>query len=89
VAIDPQHPDTMYASTWEFRRKPYAFNSGGNGSGMWKSTDGGKNWRELKSGLPAKPFGRIAFALAPSVPQNIFSIVEAKETCFYISFEAG
>jgi len=89
VAIDPQHPDTMYASTWEFRRKPYAFNSGGNGSGMWKSTDGGKNWRELKSGLPAKPFGRIAFALAPSVPQNIVAIVEAEETGLYISSDAG
>ncbi len=89
VAIDPEHPDTVYASTWEFRRKPYAFNSGGNGSGMWKSTDGGKNWRELKNGLPPKPFGRIAFALAPSAPQNIVAIVEASETSLYISADGG
>jgi photosystem II stability/assembly factor-like uncharacterized protein len=89
VAIDPEHPDTVYASTWEFRRKPYGFNSGGNGSGMWKSTDGGKNWRELKSGLPSKPFGRIAFAIAPSAPQNIVAIVEAAETGLYISADGG
>ncbi len=89
VAVDPQHPDTVYASTWEFRRKPYAFNSGGNGSGMWKSTDAGKTWKELKSGLPPKPFGRIAFAIAPSAPQNIVAIVEANETGLYISDDAG
>ena len=89
VAIDPQHPDTIYASTWEFRRKPYSFNSGGNGSGMWKSTDGGKNWKELKSGLPPKPFGRIAFALAPSASQNIVAIVEAEQTGLYISADGG
>ena len=89
VAFDPQHPDTVYASTWEFRRKPYAFNSGGNGSGMWKSTDGGKNWKELKSGLPPKPFGRIAFAIAPSAPQNIIAIVESNETGLYISADGG
>ena len=89
VSIDPQHPDTVYASTWEFRRKPYAFNSGGNGSGMWKSTDGGKNWKELKTGLPPKPFGRIAFAVAPSAPQNLVAIVEANETGLYISADGG
>jgi photosystem II stability/assembly factor-like uncharacterized protein len=89
VAIDPQHPDTVYASTWEFRRKPYAFNSGGNGSGMWKSTDGGRTWKELKNGLPPKPFGRIAFAVAPSAPQNIIAIVEANETGLYISSDGG
>ncbi len=89
VAVDPEHPDTVYASTWEFRRKPYAFNSGGNGSGMWKSTDGGKTWKELKNGLPAKPFGRIAFAVAPSASQNLVAIVESKETGLYISADGG
>ncbi|MGB2704884.1 MAG: hypothetical protein WBC81_14550 [Chitinophagaceae bacterium] len=89
VAVDPQHPDTVYASTWEFRRKPYAFNSGGNGSGFWKSTDGGKTWKEIKNGLPAKPFGRIAFTVAPSAPQNLVAIVEANETGLYISADGG
>jgi photosystem II stability/assembly factor-like uncharacterized protein len=89
VAVDPQHPDTVYASMWEFRRKPYSFNSGGNGSGMYKSADGGKTWKELKNGLPTKPFGRIAFALAPSTPQNMVAIVEANETGLYISSNGG
>lgn len=89
VAVDPEHPDTVYASTWEFRRKPYSFNSGGTGSGMWKSTDGGKTWKELKDGLPAKPFGRIAFTLAPSAPQNLVAIVESNETGLYISADGG
>ena len=89
VTVDPEHPDTVYASTWEFRRKPFSFNSGGNGSGMWKSTDGGKTWKELKNGLPAKPFGRIAFAVAPSAPENMIAIVESAETGLYISSDRG
>ncbi|HEU4902540.1 MAG TPA: hypothetical protein VFT06_07095, partial [Flavisolibacter sp.] len=89
VAIDPTDPNTVYASTWEFRRMPYAFNSGGNGSGMHKSTDGGKTWKELSKGLPKKPFGRIAFALAPSAPKNLLAIVESNETGLYISADGG
>ncbi len=89
IAVDPADPNTVYATTWEFRRFPYAFNSGGNGSGMWKSMDGGKTWKELKNGLPPKPFGRIALTLAPSAPQNMIAIVEAKETGLYISSDGG
>jgi photosystem II stability/assembly factor-like uncharacterized protein len=89
VAIDPANPDIVYASTWEFRRLPYLFNSGGNGSGMYKSMDGGKTWKELTNGLPAKPFGRIAFTLAPSAPNNMVAIVESKETGLYISADGG
>lgn len=89
VVIDPQNPEVVYASTWEFRRLPYLFNSGGTGSGMYKSTDGGKTWKELTNGLPAKPFGRIAFAIAPSAPNNIVAIVESAETGLYISSDGG
>lgn len=89
VAVDPRDPNVVYATTWEFRRMPYLFNSGGNGSAMWKSTDGGKTWKELKNGLPAKPFGRIAFALAPSAPDNLLAIVESGNTGLYISSDGG
>jgi photosystem II stability/assembly factor-like uncharacterized protein len=89
VALDPSDPNIVYASTWEFRRMPYSFNSGGNGSGMYKSTDGGKTWKELTNGLPKKPFGRIAFALAPSAPKNLLAIVESNETGLYISADGG
>lgn len=89
VAVDPSNPDIVYASTWEFRRLPYSFNSGGNGSGMYKSADGGKTWKELSNGLPKKPFGRIAFTLAPSAPNNLLAIVESNETGLFISSDGG
>jgi photosystem II stability/assembly factor-like uncharacterized protein len=89
IAVDPNNPDIVFASTWEFRRLPYLFNSGGTGCGMYKSTDAGKTWKEITNGLPSKPFGRIAFTLAPSAPNNMVAIVEAKETGLYISSDAG
>jgi len=89
IAIDPSNPEIIYASTWEFRRLPYSFNSGGNGSGMYKSLDGGKTWKELTNGLPKKPFGRIAFTLAPSAPNNLVAIVESNETGLFISSDGG
>lgn len=89
VAVDPSNPDIVYATTWEFRRLPYTFNSGGKGSSVYKSMDGGKTWKELKSGLPPKPFGRVALALAPSQPNRLLAIVEAKETGLYISEDGG
>ena len=89
IAVDPTNPEIVFATTWEFRRFPYAFNSGGKGSGMWKSVNGGKTWKELKEGLPAKPFGRIALTLAPSSPDNMIAIIEAKETGLYISSDGG
>lgn len=89
VAVDPNNPDVVYATTWEFRRTPYSFNSGGKGSSIYKSMDGGKTWKELTKGLPAKPFGRVALALSPSNPKKLLAIVEAKETGLYISEDGG
>lgn len=89
VSIDPKNSNIIYATTWEFRRLPYLFNSGGQGSGIWKSIDAGKTWKELKNGLPAKPFGRVALALAPSAPENLLAIVESANTGLYISSDGG
>lgn len=89
IAVDPTNPDIVYASMWEFRRQPFAFSSGGPNSGMYKSKDGGKTWTELTNGLPAKPLGRIAFAMAPSAPNNMLAIVEAAATGLYISSDGG
>lgn len=89
ISLDPSKPEVVYATTWEFRRLPYLFNSGGPGSGIYKSTDGGKNWKELNKGLPAKPFGRTALALAPSAPNNLLAIVESAKTGLYISADGG
>jgi photosystem II stability/assembly factor-like uncharacterized protein len=89
ITIDPQHPETIYATTWEFRRTPYSFSSGGEGSGVWKSLDGGKSWKQLENGLPAKPYGRTVVVLAPSSPKNLIAIVESKKTGLYISSDGG
>jgi len=89
VSVDPKNPSIVYATTWEFRRLPYLFNSGGAGCGIYKSLDGGKTWKELSNGLPAKPFGRTALALAPSAPNNLLAIVESAKTGLYISADGG
>ena len=89
IAVDPSNPEIIYATTWQFRRQPYSFNSGGPGSAIFKSTDGGKTWKELTKGLPAKPFGRVALTLAPSAPQNLLAIVESNSTGLYISSDGG
>ena len=89
LLMDPTNSNILFASMWQFRRQPFSFNSGGNGSGLYKSTDAGKTWKEIKNGLPEKPFGRIAMALAPSDPKQMIAIVESKKTGLYISSDAG
>jgi photosystem II stability/assembly factor-like uncharacterized protein len=89
IAINPENTDIIYATTWEFRRQPYSFNSGGPGSAIYKSNDGGKTWKELTKGLPPKPFGRVALTLAPSAPDNLLAIVESNNTGLYISSDGG
>jgi len=89
VSIDPSNPNILYATTWEFRRTPYSFSSGGEGSGIWKSVDAGKTWKQLENGLPSKPIGRTALAISPSSPNNLIAIVEAKQTGLYISSDGG
>jgi photosystem II stability/assembly factor-like uncharacterized protein len=89
IAVDPSNPEIIYATTWQFRRQPYSFNSGGPGSAIYKTMDGGKTWKELTKGLPAKPFGRVALTLAPSAPQNLLAIVESNNTGLYISSDGG
>ncbi|MGE5816228.1 MAG: glycosyl hydrolase [Acidobacteriota bacterium] len=85
MAIDPQEPDTLYAAMWQVRRLPYFFTSGGPGSGLFKSTDGGKTWSRSQRGLPQGDLGRIGLALAPSRPTTLYALVESKETVIYRS----
>jgi photosystem II stability/assembly factor-like uncharacterized protein len=74
---------------WQFRRKPYFFSSGGAGSGLYKSTDGGKTWRKVTKGLAPGELGRIALAVAPSRPNVVYATVEAKQTALYRSDDLG
>jgi photosystem II stability/assembly factor-like uncharacterized protein len=89
LSLDPQDPGVLYAGMWQFRRYPDFFDSGGPGSGLYKSTDGGDSWRELTEGLPAGDKGRIAVAVAPSRPSRVYAVVEAEATALYRSDDLG
>jgi len=93
IASSPQEPSTVFASMWDFRRQGWTFRSGGPGSGLYKSTDGGEHWTELTSsnskGLPDKPYGRIALAVAASKPQVVYAVIESKKGALYRSDDSG
>ncbi|MBW8873501.1 MAG: glycosyl hydrolase [Acidobacteria bacterium] len=89
LAVDPQDPSILYAGMWQFRRTPWSFRSGGKGSGLYKSTDGGETWRPLKNGLPAGEKGRVAVAVAPSRPSVVYALVEAEKTALFRSDDVG
>lgn len=79
LTFDPTNPRILYASTWRVRRTPYSLESGGPGSGLWKSTDGGDRWTEISThkGMPKAPLGIIGVTVSPTDPQNVYAIVEA------------
>ncbi len=75
--IHPQQADTLLASSYQRRRHVWTLINGGPGSGIHKSTDGGKSWRKISSGLPKGEMGRIGLASAPSRPSVVYAIIEA------------
>ena len=78
VALDPSNPNTVWASSWQRVRGPYFLNSGGPGSALWKSTDAGKTWTEVKGGgFPETMKGRISIAISLSNPRTMYTMVEA------------
>lgn len=76
VAMDPSDPNILYAATYQRMRKPYGFHGGGPGSGLHKSTDGGKTWKELRTGLPEGDYGRIGISIYRANPNVVFASVE-------------
>ncbi len=91
LVADPTNPNKLIAAMWEYGRKPWTFESGGKGSGMYVSYDGGENWtkRTSEDGLPAGELGRIGLAIAPSKPNIVYALVEAKENNLYKSTDGG
>jgi photosystem II stability/assembly factor-like uncharacterized protein len=78
VQVDPRNPNTLWASSYERVRGPYSLISGGPGSALWKSTDGGETWTEVRGGgLPDSEKGRIEIAIAPSNPAIMYLLIEA------------
>ena len=80
VALNPHHPEVVWAAAWERQRGPYFLQSGGPGSGLWKSTDGGDTWTEVVgNGFPTVAKGRIGLAISESNPHTMYAMVEAEK----------
>ena len=99
LSIDPQNPDKMFASMWDFRRKGWTFRSGGegpdkpSGSGLYVTTDGGKTWARqdaaTNKGFPTGPLGRIGVTVAPSNPNIVYAIIESQRSALFRSDDGG
>ncbi|MFQ5346418.1 MAG: hypothetical protein ACE5ED_01055 [Rhodothalassiaceae bacterium] len=91
IAMDPSNPDHLIASMWQFRRWPYFFRSGGPGSGLHVTYDGGEHWKKLtpEDGLPEGDLGRIGVAFAPSDPEIVYAMVEAGKSAVLRSEDGG
>ena len=89
LVMEPDNPRVLYAAMWEAQRRPWELVSGGGGSGIYRSTDGGDTWKKLTKGLPDGPFGRIAIAAAPSDPRHVYALIEAKKGMLWESTDRG
>ncbi|WP_228851117.1 WD40/YVTN/BNR-like repeat-containing protein [Aegicerativicinus sediminis] len=91
LIMDPTNPNKLIAAMWEHKREPWFFNSGGPGSGLHITHDGGENWTKITSedGLPEGDLGRIGVAIAPSSPNVVYALVESKKNAFYKSTDGG
>ncbi|HEV2570046.1 WD40/YVTN/BNR-like repeat-containing protein [Sphingomonas sp.] len=92
ISLDPNNPDTLYASLWEAWRKPWGMSSGGPGSGLFKSTDGGATWTELTraKGMPQTGLiGKIGVSVSPADAKRVYAIVEHQDGGVFVSDDAG
>jgi len=91
LVVDATNPNKLIAAMWEHRRKPWTFTSGGEGSGIYITYDGGDNWvkKTEKDGLPKGKLGRIGIAISPSNPKIVYALVEAKKNALYKSEDGG
>ncbi|MBX7221586.1 MAG: glycosyl hydrolase [Blastocatellia bacterium] len=91
LALDPTNPKVLYAGFWEVIRKPYTLESGGPGSGLFKSTDGGDTWNDLtrKPGMPKNLVGKVGVTISPVNPERVWAIVEAEDGGVFRSENGG
>ncbi len=91
LTFDPNNPRILYASTWRIRRTPYSLESGGEGSAIWKSTDGGDNWIEISKneGLPKGIIGISGITVSPINSQRVWAIIEAEDGGVFRSEDGG
>ena len=90
VALDPSNPNIVFAGLWQARRFPWDLQSGGPGSGLYVSRDGGDTWKQLTGhGLPDGIWGKVGVAVAPSNGQRIYALIEAEQGGLYRSDDGG
>ncbi len=91
LIIDPNNPRILYATTWKIRRTPYSLESGGEGSAMWKSTDGGETWKNISAskGLPAGIWGISGITVSPANSERLYAIIENENGGVFRSDNAG
>jgi photosystem II stability/assembly factor-like uncharacterized protein len=91
LVMEPNNPSVLYAGTWRLIRTPYSLESGGEGSGLWKSTDGGDTWQNItaKKGLPKGVWGIVGVAIAPSNTDKIYAIIENAAGGLFSSSDGG
>jgi photosystem II stability/assembly factor-like uncharacterized protein len=89
LVMEPGNPKILYAGMWQVERRPWVLESGGPGSGIYRTTDGGDTWHKLSAGLPKEPVGRIGLAVAPSDPAHVYALVSAKEGVLWDSRDRG
>lgn len=91
MVMDPSNPNKLIVAMWEHKREPWFFTSGGKGSGLYMTHDGGKNWKQIieEDGLPKGDLGRMGVAIAPGKPNIVYALVEAKKNALYKSEDGG
>ena len=89
MAMDPSNSKILYAGMWDYRRIPYHFRSGGPGSAVFKTTDGGDTWFKIHDGLPAGPYGRVGLCVSRSKPNVVYALVEAGDSGLFRSEDKG
>ena len=90
LSMDPGNPRILYAGFWQVVRRPWELVSGGPGSSLWKSTDGGDTWKKLTEGLPEEMWGRVGVDASAARPGRVWAIIEAKKKGgLYLSDDYG
>ena len=91
MVMDPNNPNKLFVAMWEYRRWPWFLKSGGPGSGLFMTWDGGNNWKKLtdKEGLPKGELGRIGLAMSAADSKRVYALIECDKNALYRSDDGG